>query len=315
MPQPTLQNVRPIDPVLTGLSIGFRNGNYIWESMAPVVRSSEQSGTYFTWTRDFWFRRQSGGVRAPSNPYTRVGIGVGTDTFRCLERGFEEPVSEVVLAASQTPDSLDIMATQHLTELMQLELEKDIAAATFVTGVWGTSSTLTTINQWSDYANSDPIANFDTAKRTIRRNTGQEPNMATIGALTWEILKEHPLILDKYKHTQTGIMTKDLVAAALGIPTLNIGTAIENTAVEGQSFSGADIWTDNCFIGLMTPTPGLYVPNTAYTFMWDEKGNIPWAVDKYEERQTRSMVNRIFTHYQVEITSAQCGFLFIDTNA
>ena len=66
-----------------------------------------------------------------------------------------------------------------------------------------------------------------------------------VGALVWERLKEHPDILDKYKHTQSGIMTTSLVAAALEIDNLYVGKSIENTAKDGQTFSGADIWTDN----------------------------------------------------------------------
>jgi hypothetical protein len=316
MPLPTLADVSPVDPVLTDLSFGFRNAAYYWDQVAPPVKVDKMTGTYFTWTKDFWFRREAGALRAPSAGYTRIGTGVSTSTYRALERGFEELVSDVIRAASQTPESLDVQAVAHLTEILQIELEKLVAAAAFVNGVWGTSSALSGTDQWSDLANSDPINDADVAKRTIRRATGAEPNFLGIGALTWEVLKEHPLILDKYKHTQTGIMTEDLVAAALGVPQLTVMKSIENTADENITFAGADIWTDSALFLVRTPTPDLMVPNGAYTFIWDEIGNFPWAMQApYREEPTRNDVHRILTHSDTSITASDYGYLLLDTNA
>lgn len=315
MPLPTQRDLRPVDPVNTQLSIGFKNARYYWDVVAPPVSVDEKSGTYFIWTRDFWFRREAGALRAPTAQYQRIGFGVTTGTYDAPERGFEELVSEVIEASSQAPDDLETLTVQHLTEIMQIELEKIVSAGVFVTGVHGTSTTLSGVNQWSDYAGSDPIADSDLAKRTIRRNTGAEPNVLSIGALPWEVLKEHPLILDKYKHTQTGIMTEDLVAAALGMPRLNVMKSVENTAAENATYVGADMWTDNALWQVQTPTPGLRVPNNAYTIIWDEKGNFPWAMDSYPEENTRSMVHRIFTHPVFELTAAQYGYILLDTNA
>lgn len=315
MPLPTSRDVRPVDPVMTNLSFGFRNPAYYWDQIAPPVEVSEQTGTYFTWTRDFWFRREAGAVRGPSAQYTRLGVGVSTSTYRAFERGFEEPVFDPIREASQTPENLDTVAVQHLTEMIQLEYEKDVSAAAFVTGVWGTSSTLAGANQWTDLANSDPIADADTAKRTIRRNTGAEPNFLAIGALPWEPLKEHPLLLDKYKHTQSGILTEDLVAAALDIGSMVVMKSVENTADEGITYTGADIWTDSALFLVKTPTPGLMVPNGAYTFVWNEKGNFPWAMQNYREEQVRADIHRVFTHYDSQITASQYGYLYLDTNA
>ncbi len=318
-PLPTMSDVRPVNPVLTDLSFGFKNPEYFWDKIAPPVSVPQKSGTYFIWTRDYWFRRQEGADRAPGGAYSRVGFGVETDTYDAQEIGWESVVDDVTRDASQTPESLDTQATAFLAEIMQIELEKLVAAATFVTSVWGTTDTLTGADQWSDYDASDPIGDADTAKRVIRRNTGAEPNMLFVGALTWEKLKEHPLLLDKYKHTQTGILTEALVAAALGVPELVVGKSVENTAVEKApgtaSFTGADIWTDNALFLMKTPSPGLMVPNGAYSFIWNREGNVPWGMNQYREEQTKSDVQRIFTHKDIKITASQYGRIILDTNA
>ena len=312
--QPALDDVRPVDPVLTNLSIGFKNEKFVWDKIAPPAEVDQMSGTFFLYTRDFWMRRQQGLERAPEGEYLRVGYGVSTATYKTAEYGAEKLLGDTVRAGSQTPEDLQEVDVAFLTNLIQMELEKLVAADCFVTGVWGTSTTLTGTNQWSDYDGSDPIANADTAIRTIHRNTGAKPNLLVVGRLAWQNLKEHPLVIDKYKYTQPGVMTEELVAKVLGVDELVVGDSVENTAAEGATYVGADIWTDNALF-VVKKSQGLQVPAGAFTFMWNEKGNVPWAIETYREDKRRGDVTRVFTHADPRIVSAQHGYLFLDTTA
>lgn len=314
MPQPTMVDVRPIDPILTNLSIGFKNEKFLWDQIAPISRVDQKSGTFFVYTKDFWFRRQTGGKRGEDGRYTRVGYGVGNDTYTTTERGFEKLLDDATRAASLTPEDLEMVDIQFLTNIMQLELEKDVADELFVTGKWGTSNVLTGGDQWSDYGSSDPIADVDLAKQVIRRNTGVDPTDMFIGRSAWIKLKENPLILDKYKYTQVGVMTPELVAAVLGIGKLTIGDSIENTAEEGASFVGADIWTDNVLFTVKN-SPGLGVTAGAFTLMWPEGGSIPWSVQSYRSDPQRGQVSRVFGHYIPKIVASEAGYLFLDVVA
>jgi hypothetical protein len=315
---PTQNDVRPVNPILTNMSIGYKNPTFIWDLVAPVVPSDEKSGTYFIWTKDYWFRafEQAGGAkRAPAGNYKRVDHGVTTATFDTDEYGFETPTSDPVAASSQTPESLIAQDVKFLTNLIEMELELLTAAGLFVSSKWGTDNTLSGTSQWSDFANSDPIGDFDTAKGTVRKDTGVEPDRAIMGIATWNDLKEHPLITDKYKHTQAGIMTEELVAAALGVKEIVVGRTAKNTAKEGQTYVGADVWTDSCLLIPAIDAPALETAAAAYMFMWDEVGNIPWAVQQYREEQTRSEISRVLTHAIPKVTSSASGYLFLDTAA
>lgn len=312
--QPNVNDVNPVNPVLTSLSIGFKNEAFMWEMIAPVHEANLRSATFPIYDRENWFRRQGGAQRSAQGPYQRVGYGVSTDTYETIEIGFEKSLGDVVKASNQFGDNLETKDVAFLTNLIELEIEKQVADVVFVTGAWGNEATLSGTGQWSDFANSDPIADVDTAKRTILRNTGSFVNNTFIGLLGWEKLKEHPLLLDKYKHTQTGVLTEELVAASLGIPMLTVGMSVENTADENQTYVGADIWTDNMLLQVTNPE-GLDVANSVYTIMWNERGNIPWAVESYREEQTRSDINRVFTHLVPKITSSQHGYLILDTVA
>jgi len=309
--QPTLRDVRPVDPVMSRLSIATRNEAFFWDRLAPVAEVEEQSGTIPIYTSGFWFRRQEGAERAPEGPYLRVGYGVTSDSYSCVEIGFEKLLGDVVRAGSQFPDDLQEVDTQFLTNLIQIELEKRVAAAGFITGVWGTSTTPGATAKWDQYDTSDPISHADVAIRTIRRATGAKPNSMFVGALAWEYLKEHPLILDKYKHTQVGLMTPELVAPVLGVPEIIVGESSEETTAEGGAGTRADIWTDNVLF-LVRNEPGLMVQNGMYTVMWNERGNVPWGVDTYRDEKDRSGVTRVFTHLAPKIVSSSHGYIYLD---
>ena len=311
MAQPSITDVRPIDPILTNLSLSYRNSRFLWDQIAPPAKVEQKSGTFFKYTKDFWLRRSPGGKRGEDGRYTRLGYGVDTDTYKTVERGFEKLLDDPTRESSLTPESLEIMDLQYLTNQIQLELEKDVAAACFITGVWGTSNSLTGGSRWSDMANSDPIADADTAKRTVLRNTGSRPNVVFVGLTGWEKLKEHPLILDKYKYTQSGIMTEQLVAAALGMEKLVIGDSVENTAAEGATFVGADIWTDNALF-VVQNDPGLGILSGAFTQMWPESGAYPWAAQVYRADAQRGNVTRVFNHYVPKIVASDAGYLYLD---
>ena len=311
---PTLKDLRPVNPVVTNLSIAMRNENFFWDQIAPVMEVTEKSGTIPIYTAGFWFRRQQGAERAADAPYLRVGYGASTTTYDTIEYGFEKLLGDPIVAGSQFPDDQEEVAAEFIANLIQLEMEKLVAAEFFVASKWNTDNTLSGTSQWSDQDASDPIADMQTAKRTIRREVGSNPNLLAVGALAWEKLQEHPLLIDKYKHTSPGPLNQAQVADALGIDEIVVMDSVEETTAQGGAGTRADIWTDNALV-LVRNQPGLMVKNGGYMVMWNEKGNIPWSIDTYREEKTRGNVTRGFTHADPKIVSSVHGYLFIDTVA
>ena len=322
MAQPTSRDLRPIDPLLTNMSIGFRNDRFFYENIAPIQTVQQPSGQFTVWESEYWFRRQEGADRGSQAPYVRVGYEVGYDSFRVSEIGFEKLLSEVDIAASQLPENLEAQDIAFLTNLMQMELEGRVADNLFKTGVWGTDrtgvasaddDTTGEFTHWDDYTNSTPIEDVRTARQHIHQMTGAMPNNMFIGLDTWNALQYHPDITEKYKYTTVGIMTPDLVKAVLEIPNLYIGDSIQVTSPENRAASPTvtrtKVWKDNALIQVSN-TPQLGVANGAYMFMWDEKGNVPWAIENYYEPSVRSIVNRVFTHMVPKVVSKEHGYFF-----
>ena len=307
MPQPTIFDVRPVNPVLTNLSIAGRNKNFLAEKIAPFSPQPQKSGTYFTYTPSYWMRVPTGSVRASDGPYTQLGYGVSSSTYNTVEHGYEKLLADPIRNASQTPEDLQMKDVQFLTNALQMDLESSVASKLFTTSVWGTDVTLTGGNQWSDYANSDPINDIMTGKIAIHRLVGQNPNIMFIGIASWLLLREHPLLLDKIKYTQKAVLTEDIVASLLGLDEVVVGDTSYNSAAEGQTAVGADIWGKNALL-LCRNSPTLGVANGAYTFIWDEIGNNPWAIQDYREEKLRGTMTRILTHWDIECVSPSHGY-------
>ena len=309
MPQPTIFDVRPVNPVLTNLSIAGRNKNFLAEKIAPFSPQPQKSGTYFIYTPSFWMRVPTGSYRASDAPYTQLGYGVSSSTYNTSEHGYEKLLADPVRNASQTPEDLQMKDVQFLTNAIQMDLEAAVAAKLFTSSVWGAGDvTLTGSNQWDDYANSDPIKDAKTARLAIHRLVGQYPNTMFIGVSSWQKLIEHPLLLDKYKYSQKGILTEELIAAVFMVDEVVVGDTSYNSAAEGQTAVGADIWGTNALF-LCRNSPTLGVANGAYTFIWDEIGNNPWAIQDYREEKLRGTMTRILTHWDIQCVSSSHGYM------
>jgi hypothetical protein len=270
MAQPTGSDVH-IDVALSNISIGYQNSGYIADRLFPKVSSGKQSNKYYIWTKDFWFRNYVQ-QRAAGTVYPEGALELSNTNFFCDIFHLGYPINDEDTQNEDAAVQLDQTGSEWLADQFLLNRESKMVADFFKTGVWGTDLTLSGTDQWSDFSNSDPIDDIRLGIQTVHKATGSEPNQLTIGREVRDILAQHPLLLDMYKHTGVPILTDVQIAAALKIPTLIVGNAIENTAQEGATFSGGYMWGKNAML-LYTPTaPGLRVPAAGYTFIWNIDG-------------------------------------------
>ena len=342
MVQPTINGVRFIDPILSGLSVSFKNSEFNYDKIAPLRATNFKTGQYIVEDHDYWFRRGEGLTRGVEAPYTRLGYGYHTRSYDCYEIGAEKNLPDPVVAASQLPHQLEVSDIQHLTNRMELEFEHLAVDAFFKSGVWGSdrtgvgsgSPTNSQILQWS-VSNSTPIDDIDTAMRHMHSITGAWPGALFIGLGVFYHLKKNAQILRAAQSfvpgasspvlgaggpmTGAGPQAQELIRQALGVNELFIGDTISETKNEGQinrpdtteAYAGtrADIWGKHALL-LMRETPGLSSRAPAVFWVWDESGNVPWAIRSYRNESIRSKVNQIFTWPCPVILSPQSGYFF-----
>lgn len=270
MPQPMLSEVH-ISAALSNLSIAYKNPtqNYIVDEVFPMVTVEKQSDYYYTWDKDVWFRDYVQ-QRAPGSAFPKGALKLSNTQYAAevFHLGYDIP-SE--LEANQDP-AVDLRraGAEWIADQFMLHREAKFVTDFFTTGVWGTSRTLITAEQWDNYSNteSNPIEHVMIGKETVQLATGIEPNTGVIGQQAFNRVRRHPQLLDIFKHTERGILNVDQVREAFELERLLVGKTTHNTANEGGTFSGAFNWGKNMLLCYTPPNPGLMVPSAGYTFVW-----------------------------------------------
>ena len=284
MPQPNVNNVH-IDAILTNISVAYlqNTNNFIADRVFPVVPVDKKSDLYFRYTKEDWFRDEAQ-RRADGTASAGSGYGLQTETYSADVYAFHKDIGDQTRANADNPLNPDMEATQFVTQRLLLRKEVQWTNDFFAAGVWSTTVTGTTTTAqagtvWSDYVNnptsytSDPIAQVDIAKASILQNTGYEPNTFVLGYKVFQTLKNHPLLIDRYKYTQAGaIVTEELLAQLFGVDRVLVAKAVVNNANEGSNSPTNDNFAfvagNSALLCYSAPNPGLLTPSAGYTFMW-----------------------------------------------
>lgn len=270
MPQPTASQVHAVNVPLSNISTAYiqSESNYIARRVFPIVPVDKRSDAYYTYTKAD-FMRDEAQVRAGGTESAGSGYGLSTATYSCDVFALHKDIDDFVRGNADAAINPDRDATLWLTDRMLLRLEKQWAADYFVTGIWGTSATPSSL--WSDYAASDPVNDVKTARVTILKNTGKLPNTLVLSFEVYETLRNHPDIIDRIKYTQfagTKNITPDLLAAIFDVERVLVCMAVNNTAVEGETAVQAFVHGKHALLCYAAPSPSLLTPSAGYMFSW-----------------------------------------------
>ena len=268
MPSPATTDLH-LDAALSSIATAYRNEDevLIGRDIFPRVPSEKQSDKYFIWDKEYWLSINVES-RAPGDTYPEGLMKLSSTSYFCdiFHLGF--PIADEDKSAQDAAVQIEQTAAEWLSHQFALHHEDKLATDFFTTGVWGTDLTLSGTDQWSDFANSDPITDVDLGHQTVQKNTGKRPNTLTVGQEVQDILKVHPLLLDLYKHTGAGMLSQERVGEALGVQNYKVGAAVKNTANVEATFSGSYVWGKNALLMWVPASPGLRVPSAGYTFVW-----------------------------------------------
>lgn len=270
MAQPHTGQVH-VDRPLTNISVAYlqKQSAFIAGRVFPMVPVDKQSDSYFKYTKGDWFRDEAR-PRAPGTESAGGGYTLATDTYNCKVEAFHKDVDDQTRANSDAPLNPDRDATEFVTQRLLLRGERDWVSKYFGTGVWGTDKTGgSDFTVWSNYASSDPIADFALGIETILKNTGMRPNLAVLGYPVYKALRNHPDLVDRIKYTVAGgIPTNQAMAEILGVGELLVAEAVYNSAVEGAAVSMDFIHGKHALLCHRATSPSLLTPSAGYTFAW-----------------------------------------------
>lgn len=296
-----------IDPMLTNVAIGFTNDAYIAEEIFPSFKVAKQSGKHFVYDRGNL--RAADNLRASGSNSNEVTISftVGTAYF-ADDHALKTFVSDEDVANAITPTSPFVDATEYVTDLNMVAREVELAALLADTAVMTLNTTLSGTSQWSDYTNSDPIANIRTGMAAVHAAIGVDPNVLILGKQVYDKLVDHPAFTERIKYSQLGVLSPELIARVIGVEKVLIGGAHKTTSVEGQTETTGYIWGKHAVLAYVSGKIGPKIMTLGLTYTWDTM-----KVERLrgsDEEDRKGTYVRVGDHYyDQKIVTASAGYL------
>lgn len=309
-----------VDTVLTNISVAYvRTQNYIAGQVFPVVPVRKQSDRYFVYNREDWLRAKATKL-APSAETPGSGYSVSTDTYFADVWGFHKDIDDLTRANADSPIDLDVDATELVTNTILLTREKEWITRFFNTGVWAyeyvgvaASPGAGQFLRW-DNANSDPVADVRRARLAIQSTTGLRPNVGVFDRRVYEVLTEHPIVVERVKYTQRALGedldSTSIIAALFKLRRIFVIDAIESTDGTTGFISGKHAW-----VGYVTDRPGLLKPTAGYIFSWQftpRAGNADVVIQRYRLENIRSDRVEGLASWDMKVIAADLGAFFRD---
>jgi len=294
--------------VLEGVSVRYKNSDFIADKVSPTLNVKKDSDDYFVYSKDNF--RIDETARANGAEAHRTTWDVSTASYVLKDHALKDIVTDKDRSNADVPLSLDADTTEYLTEKVKLKQEYDLIEKIHTNGNWSNESSLAATGAWSANTTvSNPILAIDSATSTILKSCGKMPNMAVMNFETFLAAKEHVSIVDKYKYTSAESITENMLAKAFSIDEVHVSKAVYDSSLEGIAASMAFLMTDVCFVGYVDKSPG---KKKISAFMTFENNNVPKVKKWREERNAGDMIE-VARKYSHVVPASDAGYLIVDT--
>ncbi len=296
---------RVIDPILTNHSRGYTQAGFIGDLLMPIVNMPTRAAKRIQFGREA-FRRYKV-IRAPGGGISRIQVGYEGLPVALIQRalGATTPLEHMDEAA-EVP-GIDLLTENVNTVLNVVQLDREINQAETARNPahYGADNkvALGGPSKWSN-PDSTPGKDVEAAKEQIRGRTGRRPNTLAIGAPVAADLRHHPLILDKFKHTNSDTISDAMLAQYFNVEQVLVGDAIYD-----EDDTSVDVWGNDAVLAYVPikGQAGMRVPAFGYTYRLNGH---PFVQPAYFDRGIRSWANDVFDEWSAELVGPDAGFLF-----
>ncbi|WP_331461915.1 major capsid protein [Roseibium limicola] len=254
-----------VDPILTAIAIGYRNPSQtlIADDVLPRVPVGAEKFAWTEYPLEEAFNIPDGRVGRRGR-VQQLECGGTEKTDEVEDFGFESPIPYSDIDAASEARSRKVSkfdpeghATMMLTDTLANVREVRVAGMVHNAANYAPARqvTLAGTDQFSDYANSDPIGVLKTG---LESTLIFAPNTLVMGRGVWSKLSSHPKIVNAVKGnlTEEGIVTRqqflDLFSSE-GISKILVGDAWYNTARPGQDVNLARAWGNHLALLHLNP--------------------------------------------------------------
>lgn len=291
-----------VDPLLTDVSVGYKNENYIAEKFFPTVYVDKETGIYFVKDKEN-LRAPKDARRGEFSRANRVQNGLTQANYALEEKALETAVSDRVMRNYSDPFDPKRNATELVSEKLLIDNEKDLQTTLLASGATNSDQA----NAWST-PSTDVAGLVRTGRDQIQKRTGRKANTALIGKPALNVILKNTNFIDSIKYTQ--IVTEQALINALkawlDVSEVLIGEAIENTSKEGQADAMDYIWTDLVVLAFVAPSAQLETPSAGYRLTQKDAR----YVDTWYEQEIKSTIVRANDIFDNKVVDPDAMYIY-----
>ena len=322
-----LRQVRPVDPLLTDYAISWRQSHkgFIADALYPRVLVKGDTGTYYVWeAANVMTIRNSQWAKGAEAP--EVVLRATSATFQCKKYGFRTAIDDDDRENVIAPFSLDVEATESLTELMLLDRERRVFDA--VNALTTDFDITVPLNRQWDESASTPFADIETGKSQIQVRTGKLPNLIVMGRTIYNSLRTNSgagtaglQIQERIKYGPDGGLVRrvneELLAQAFDVERVVVADVVydagrQTSTISGTgNASGAYLWSDNLILAYVEPTPTTRSVSFAKSFTSFDLAALP----SYRVEGREADILRTRMKVDEKQTMRNCAYLIKDVLA
>jgi hypothetical protein len=255
-----MQSAVVVNPILSLTVTRFMQDPkaFVGMRLFPIFMTAEQAATYYVFDAENVLGVPTNIRRGPSAPYARITTKLSSDLYGTQEYGIEVPVDDKTRRKYAKAINADKAAVMRGGATILINHELRVNQVVMAAGI--SHANVTT--QW-DTAGSNPVTDVNAAREFLHDQTGMEMNYMQVNRDTFNVLKEHPVILDKIKYTQRGVVTEEILQAVFGVAQFVVAGSLQATNNEGQTLTPAAIWGDSTILAIVNPSDDMESPNFA----------------------------------------------------
>lgn len=300
-----------IDAALTNVCVAYSNPNFVADAIAPPVAVRKQSDRYFIYDAERERFRSSNDRRAPGAEANEVDFALSDDGYYCEDHALESVIPDEERENADPPIQPEIDRAEFLMEKILVNKEIELANR-IQTGSDIPGETLSGTDQWSDYDNSDPVAEVEEHKATIQEAVQVIPNTLVMAYDVYTKVRLHPSVTSRTQYLQMGIAGPDTLAQLFDVERVLVARALKNVAAPGQTASLSYVWGKNAFLCYIPPRPALKRVAFAYSFIWTmAPGSVSGhVVEVWRENRRKADMIRVQRYYDQKVIAAGAIYLW-----
>lgn len=287
-----------------GLQYMQDRSNFAAGQIFPNCPVSLISGTYPTYDKAYWMKNEAA-VRAPGTESAGSPHARGTASYACEDVSFHDDVPYENIKNDPKPLNPEAAATRRVTNKIDIYDEVAFASNFFVGGVWGTDSTPSTL--WNA-SGCDILGDIDTAKQTVKKNTGFDPNRIAVSREVYDVLKRDATIKDQLKYTSSRNVTAEILAYMFEVDKVIVLNGVYDTAKYGATASQTFIGGQHCLVYYAANGPSLEEPSAGYRFVWDGYGSGGFGIESRDLPNQKATRIEAHNYRAMNLVAADLGY-------